>query len=127
MSSETRRRAAARYARGALALLCAGCVTTPPIAFDADERLQVAIIQRGSETKRFVLEPTDPRHARLVKWLVDHPSGWSPYPATTPGYGTLISGANLSLQFLGTSVLACRPKEGCLQRSTRAPEDAFVL
>jgi len=117
----------AKRALCAIAVICAACSASAPVAFAPDELLKVAVIPRNGEARRFSLSPDDARYAQLQKWLRDNQSGWVPYPATEPGFGVFISGADLRLQFLESTVLACHMKGACLQKATRDTDYSFLL
>ncbi len=111
----------------AIALLCAVCYGNPPIFFGPGEVLEVAVVPHAGEAKRFSLQPADNRYAQLQTWLGENQSGWFPYMATTPGFGVFVSGDHLRLQFLDSTVLACRMKEACLQKSTHESQYEFLV
>lgn len=84
-----------------LLLLAAACNAGTPFAFVPGETLELVVNENGREPMRTTLRLNDKRYSQITRWLEDHQSGWFPYLATTPSFGTFVSGADLRLQFLG--------------------------
>lgn len=109
-----------------LLLLAAACNAGTPFAFIPGETLELVVIEQGREQRTTTLRLNDKRYSQITRWLEDHQSGWFPYLATTPSFGTFVSGADLRLQFLGAGVLLCPRTEACLYRSIDESEYEFL-
>ena len=117
----------ARNLLTALVGLMLGCVSNAnQFSFPPDRPLEVVLLSGNGNPRSYQIEASDVRNVKLRTWLAANQVGWSIYPATPPGQGILVSGGELRLQFVGTSVLACQKKQACLQRNIKEAEYAFL-
>ena len=97
------------------------------LAFPVSSPLQVVALSSNGNPNRWSMAPSDPRYAKLKEWLAQNQSGWSPYLATAPGRGIFVSAGNLRIQFTGTSALACRDNEPCVEKKVSEAEYGFLV
>jgi hypothetical protein len=95
-------------------------------AFPPDAPVEVVVLTGDGNPQSFSIAANDERNLKLRAWLAANQIGWSPYLATAPGQGILVSGGELRLQFVGRSVLACRKKQACVHRRIKEAEYAFI-
>jgi hypothetical protein len=105
----------------ALVLLNA-CDRIVPLTVADDTPVQVSFI---GENTTYTLTPSSEEYHRLELWIKHNQSGWSPYVATTPGGGILLTGRDLWLQFIGSSAIAHIP-EGTFTKSVVPSDYAFL-
>ena len=71
------------------------------------------------------LAPSDAPYEHIAAWVAANRTGWTPYFATPPSSGTMISYGNVSLQFLDNQVLARAPS-GLYAKSTSVTVEVLL-
>ena len=107
-------------------LVYASASCAAQLAFPPSAPLEVVVLGGTGNPQRSSISPEDPKAVKLRAWLAKNQAGWLPYLATTPGRGIIVSGGELRLQFVGTSVLACPKQQACLHKSIGEGEYGFL-
>ena len=81
-------------------LLLAACSTRLELAVAPNTQISVR-----DGTKAQHIQPGTPAYQELENWMARNQTGWSKYYATTPAGGIFVSDGNMTLQFVGGSVL----------------------
>ena len=102
--------------------LLIGCSRTLPLTVPDGTPLRV--IHPGAD-RPFTLQPGSTEYRALAAWIDHNRSGWSPYLATTPSRGIVVTGAGVWFQFLGSTALTQTP-DGPFAK-TVVPEDYSFL
>jgi hypothetical protein len=105
----------------------AGCTPREDrsLAFPVDLPLDVMRITGNGQPTHYLLQPSSENYRKIQDWLAINQVGWSDYLATSPGRGIFVSAGELRLQFVETTVLAC--KQGCLYKSVSPSDYAFLV
>jgi predicted small lipoprotein YifL len=115
----------------ALVVLSA-CGRTVPLRLPDATPVQVVFLGEDhpytltpSSKEYLYLTPSSKEYHQLRLWLEHNQSGWSPYLATTPSRGILVTGENLWLQFIGSSAIT-RTAKGTFTKSVASSDYAFL-
>jgi hypothetical protein len=84
-------------------VLLNGCNRTVPLTVPDDTPVKVSFL---GENTTYTLTPGSEEYHQLELWIKHNQSGWSPYLATTPGRGILVTSRDLWLQFIDSSAIA---------------------
>jgi hypothetical protein len=104
-----------------LALLVA-CSRT--ILLKAPESVPLRVTYFG-ESRTDTLSPGSDEYKSVVAWINGNRSGWSPYLATNPTKGVLITGEGLWLQFLDSTALT-KTQDGLFSKTVAPSDYAFL-
>ena len=98
------------------------CGRTVPLELPNATAVQVSFL---GEDRSYTLTPSSEEYHQLGLWIEHNQYGWSPYLATTPGRGILVTGGTLWLQFIGSSAIT-HTGEGTFTKSVGSSEYAFL-
>ncbi len=110
-----------RFASLGIAALCA-CSHSLPLTVQNALPLQVSI---PGENRQYMLSPNSEEYHRLKLWISANQPGWSPYYATTPNGGIIITGTGLWLEFIGSSAIT-HVAAGTFTKSVDPSDYAFL-
>lgn len=109
------------------ALLCMACVGQVEMRIEPNQPIWVSLPNATQEPSSWAIQPGTPEHARFAAWVKSNQSGWSTYPATTPGGGLLVSSGEWRLQFIADGVIACVIGRTCVHKAISSTEYQFLM
>jgi hypothetical protein len=102
------------------------CKAPIQFEFPLTEAVRVTRVSGDGSPKQWSFEPSTPQWIQLQQWTAKNQGGWSPYPATEPGFGLLVEAGRLRLHFIESSALLCPDGEGCFSKSILRSEYEFL-